>query len=32
MPDFKDGYQIELIGEAVFQSARCGNWVKIKKV
>ncbi len=31
-PDFKDGYQIELIGDAVFHSAENGCWVKVETV
>ncbi|MDR0567866.1 MAG: Gfo/Idh/MocA family oxidoreductase [Spirochaetaceae bacterium] len=28
-PNFEDGYQIELIGEAAFKSARSGNWENV---
>ena len=31
-PDFKDGYQIELIGDAVINSAENSCWVDVEKV
>lgn len=29
-PNFEDGYQIELLGEAAFKSAQSGNWEKVR--
>lgn len=31
-PNFEDGYKIELIGEAVFQSAQTGAWTKVGNI
>ncbi len=31
-PSFEDGYKIELIGEAVFESAQSGAWTKVGKI
>lgn len=30
-PNFEDGYQIDLIGDALFESAQSGGWVKVGK-
>lgn len=30
-PNFEDGYQIELLGEAAFKSAQSGNWELIRE-
>lgn len=31
-PNFEDGYAIELISDAILESAQKGNWVKIKEI
>jgi len=31
-PNFADGYQIELLGEAAFKSAQSGTWEKVAKI
>lgn len=31
-PNFRDGYAVELISEAVLNSAQSGNWVKVPQV
>jgi predicted dehydrogenase len=30
-PNFNDGYQIELIADAILESAQKGEWVKLEK-
>jgi predicted dehydrogenase len=30
-PNFEDGYRIDLIGDALFESAKSGRWVRIEE-
>ena len=32
LPDFRDGYAVELISEAVLESAKTNSWVDVKKI
>lgn len=32
LPDFRDGYAVELISEAILESAKTNSWVDVKKI